>query len=68
MTASGFTLDKSLKDVLANPVCIRQMLQLYVCRAEILDEIDFDRIEQLSTEFIDPSAQRSETAPERKLP
>ena len=59
MTASGFTLDKSLKDVLANPVCIRQMLQLYVCRAEVLDEIDFDRIEQLGTEFIDPFTKRS---------
>ncbi|MDO5297759.1 MAG: Rpn family recombination-promoting nuclease/putative transposase, partial [bacterium] len=59
MTASGFTFDKSLKDVLANPVCIRQLLQLYVCRAEVLEEIDFERIEQLGTEFIDSSTQRS---------
>ena len=59
MTASGFTFDKSLKDVLANPVCIRQLLQFYVCRAEVLEEIDFERIEQLGTEFIDPSTQRS---------
>ena len=59
MTASGFTCDKILKAVLANPVCIRQMLQTYICRADVSDDIDFDRIEQLGAEFVDPSTQRS---------
>ncbi len=58
MTASGFTCDKILKAVL-NHVCIRQILQTYVCRTEMQNDIDFERIEQLGTEFVDPSTQRS---------
>ena len=59
MTASKLTYDKIFKAILANPVCIRQMLHTYVCRAEILDGIDFGQMEQLSAEFVDPSTQRS---------
>ncbi len=43
---------------MANPVCIRQILETYVCQEEILADIDFDKIKQLNTEFIDPSTQR----------
>ena len=56
---SGFTRDKILKAVLANPVCIRQLLETYVCRKDILADIDFDKMEQLNAEFIDPTTQRS---------
>ncbi len=51
--------DKIFKAVLANPVCIRQMLETYVCREDIFADINFDKMEQLSTEFIDPYTQRS---------
>ncbi len=57
MTASGFTFDKSLKDVLANPVCIRQMLRDYVCDEATANALNFDEIERINSEFVDPSTQ-----------
>ena len=59
MAKPRFTYDKTLKTILSNPVCISQMLQTYICQPEALDAIDFSKMEQISTEFIDPSTQRS---------
>ena len=59
MTAAGNRFDKILKSVLANPVCIRQLLQTYICQAEMSEEIDFGRMEQIGAEFVDPFTHRT---------
>ena len=49
----GLTRDKILKAVFSNPVCIRQMMQAYVCSPELFEALDFSSMKQISTEFVD---------------
>ena len=57
-SASVLTWDKILKDILADPVCIRQLLQDYLCGQTVSQALDYERLEQISSEFIDSSTRR----------
>ena len=52
-TEPGLTRDKILKAVFSNPVCIRQLMQAYVCSPELFEALDFSGMKQISTEFVD---------------
>ena len=53
----GLTYDKILKAIFSNPVCIRQLMQAYVCPFELCEALDFSSMQQIGTEFVDMFAQ-----------
>ncbi len=57
MTEPELKLDKTLKAIL-NPDCIRQMLRDYVCDEATANALNFDDIERINSEFVDPGARR----------
>ena len=57
-SAAYLTWDKILKDILADPICIRQLLRDYLCSKAAAEALDFERLEQVSSEFIDSSTRR----------
>lgn len=57
MTEVDLKFDKTLKAIL-NPDCIRQLLQNYVCGEATANALNFDEIERINSEFVDPSAWR----------
>ncbi len=57
-SASFLTWDKILKDILADPVCIRQLLQDYLCSKKMSKALDYEHLEQISSEFIDSKTRR----------
>ncbi len=57
MTEPELKLDKTLKSIL-NPDCIRHLLLDYVCDEATANALDFDEIERINSEFVDPGARR----------
>ncbi len=54
----ALTCDKILKAILANPECIRDLLQEYICAETAAAELDLEHIELLRTEFADAETRR----------
>ena len=51
--------DKILKDILSNKLCMQQLLQGYVLEPEVSEQLDYNTLEQLQTEYIDPDTKRA---------